>query len=1375
MDMFRKMTGIFAVSLLLLATAAGAKNVEVVPGSWVIELASPPVVEYTGDPLNVLQGGELRIGKALAATAPEVTGHSRLDMESPAAVAYVNHLDNERAAVLAEAAARLGRDLEPRHVFRIVGNGFTARLSDKEAVMLRDLPGVSRVFREPRYRIETDAGPFFIGSNMVWNGVGQVPGPNRGEGMVLGVIDTGINWESAYFSANSAGFTITNPRPTQLGLCSQASVQCNGKLIGVYDFTDEGTLGKDPNNHGSHVASTAAGNPLSFTLSFGPGINIFFGTSGVAPRANIISYKACEADPDDPGGPFGCPFGALSSALDQAVNNQVDVLNYSIGGSPISPWNSTLSQKFRNIRAAGIVAVTSAGNDGPGLSTITSPANAPWVISVGALTHDRRLTNRLVDTSGGPFNLGELTGAGATGGFGPAPIVHARDFGNALCGVGEPELQAGCQQNTGASNPFPPGTFSGQIVVCDRGEYGRVEKGRNLQLAGAGGYILANTGEFGESVNSDEHCLPAVHVGQADGDVLRDWLDSGSGHSGRISGMAREQQSDFGDRIAAFSSRGPAPTVPDLFKPDVSAPGVDILAAGAAAPGSVAFISGTSMASPHVAGAALLLRRQHPSWGADEIHSALVTTSRSGAVLDDLGNPANFMTQGAGRVRVDDAMRIGLYFRVTNQQFIAANPASGGNPGALNLPTIFAENCASQCTFTRTVTARVNGIWNVSAEGDLDISVSPSSFTLTNGQTQTLEITINAAGSNGGPEGFADGHIVLQPSSSALVTQRVPVSALVGAGVEPGLSKDIVTNSNRGSAVLEIPDLPLMPEARFNTSALTRLERTTQNLPQDPSPGNPFSGAGRFVLFVDVPADTLALYAETFESTAEDIDLYVGRDDNGDGVPQPSELRCQGITPDDLETCLIENPEPGSWWIIVQNWQASAPGASDEVSVGVAVLTSANDPSFVATGPGLHPGGPLDLPLYYDQPAMMRNERWMAAVGIASTPDELSNLGVVPVFVRRNVFQTPQDTALFQDRPTPVVLGPGFSHRRLFIDVPDSTRELNFFVETEAEVSATIRKLPFSALEGLEPGSPPAPGGSLPATVTDIPGGFQLQIRPGGGQTIEQGRYFLRLSNDGSTEALVTVTGDFIEDIRKLPNAGLWEAANRNTGQTIDWQTAAGLGYIIWYAYAEDGTPAWYVTAPIRVRDNSSVWSSALFRVNSNRARQTLDQVGEVAFTVLAREDAIFSWRINGHHGSERMAPLSDQSCKLIGDRNWHVTATWFIDGAPEGGGSLILNDSTPQYWLRHYFDDLGDPRWVRMLTDQPGASQDLDVLDPRGFCPYCQPVDLQQQLVGEASVQINNHLSGSEMLNFVAAPPIQADINTMRDLVRLSRIRGCP
>src|SRR5690625_3176188 len=265
----------------------------VVPGKWIVELESPPAREYEGRTHLAVRsvGSTTRAASApQAATAPHVTGE-RYSVHAPAVPAYATFLDDERAQFLDQAGFELGRPLTADHVYRHTLNGFSIELSDEEAERLGQLPGVRSVQPVLPYELHLDSGPEVIHATHVHAGLPNVPA-NGGEGVVVGIIDSGINWEHPYFSDAPLGdFSFSNPFGNYLGECADGSAQCNNKLVGVYDFTVEGTDGKAPQGHGTHVASTAAGVPRSFTLSSTGSYR--YNTVGVAPRANIISYKVC--------------------------------------------------------------------------------------------------------------------------------------------------------------------------------------------------------------------------------------------------------------------------------------------------------------------------------------------------------------------------------------------------------------------------------------------------------------------------------------------------------------------------------------------------------------------------------------------------------------------------------------------------------------------------------------------------------------------------------------------------------------------------------------------------------------------------------------------------------------------------------------------------------------------------------------------------------------------------------------------------------------------------------------------------------------------------------------------------------------------------
>jgi subtilisin family serine protease len=621
-----------------------------------------------------------------------------------------------------------------------------------------------------------------MGAGGIWSGsaTGGLPG-TRGEGVVVGIIDTGVNHDHPSFAEAGPGdgYAHSNPRGKFYGACDPLTGApfCNDKLIGFYDFT--GTTPEDTNGHGSHTASTTAGNVLDGEL-VAPTITLNRRLSGVAPHANIISYKVCITT---------CPVSAILAAINQATLDEVDVVNFSIGGESSDPWSDLDAQAFLNAHNAGVFASVSAGNAGPGAGTIGSPADAPWVHTVGASTHNRKLLNSLQNLSGGGSQPpGDMAGKSLTAGYGPAPIVYAGDFGDPLC-----------------QNPFLPGTWTaGEIVVCDRGVNARVDKASNAATGGAGGFVLANEEASGDSTVGDAYAIPGVNITYRDSLALKTWLASGGGHTATISGTQIDVANANGDVMASFSSRGPNPASGELLKPDVTAPGVDILAAvntaNPTSPTEYGVLSGTSMSSPHSAGAAALIRALHPSWTPDQVKSALVTTGFTnlpgsgseahGVLKDDGSTPADPFDYGGGRIDLLRAGKAGLILNETTANYEAADPNRGGSPKTLNLPSLADDNCLGSCAWTRTVqnaTAKKTS-WRVSfaAPEGLALSVTPSKFTLNPGASQAIQISadVNALAN----DGWYFAQVILTPTGKAaksIPETRLPVAVKrTGGGVQ---------------------------------------------------------------------------------------------------------------------------------------------------------------------------------------------------------------------------------------------------------------------------------------------------------------------------------------------------------------------------------------------------------------------------------------------------------------------------------------------------------------------------------------------------------------------------------------------------------------
>jgi subtilisin family serine protease len=719
----------------------------------------------------------------LAPTMPAVTGAEELDVHAPASRAYRTYLAEQRNELLAGIEARVDREPEVLFRYDAALNGVALELTESEAAVVARLRGVRRVLADEVRYLQTDNGPAWIGAPGIWSGSATSGGAKtQGEGVVVGVIDTGINTDHPSFADIGPvdGYNHANPKGRFFGLCNPVTGApfCNDKLIGLYDFNlAPPPGGEDANGHGSHTASTAAGNVLNARL-VAPTYTLERRISGVAPHANIIAYRACQVFTDVP--QLGeCQLSALVAAINQATLDEVDVVNYSIGGGSVDPWTDADALAFLNARRAGIFVSASAGNDGPGAGTIGSPADAPWVMAVGASTHDRKIVNALIDMAGGGGTPpGNIEGKSLTGPLGSRPIVYAGDFGAPLCGAG-----VAAADGSAEINPFPPGTFSGQIVVCDRGTYGRVEKAQNVAEGGAGGFVLANDLANGDSLTGDAYPIPGVHVSYDDGVALKAWLASGTGETAAIRGTTLDIAAANGDVMASFSSRGPNPASGDLLKPDVTAPGVDILAAfhnGAGPHPQFGVISGTSMSSPHAAGAAALMVALHPTWTPDEIRSALMTTASTQSVRKEDGvTAADPFDMGAGRIDLRNAGKAGLVLDETPGDYLAANPGAGGDPRVLNLPSMADNDCDGFCSWTRTVENVRNSTvtWTASATASpgVTITVAPRTFTLAAGASRTISVVADV--SEAAPELWHFGRVDLTPSPSSVPAAHLPVAA----------------------------------------------------------------------------------------------------------------------------------------------------------------------------------------------------------------------------------------------------------------------------------------------------------------------------------------------------------------------------------------------------------------------------------------------------------------------------------------------------------------------------------------------------------------------------------------------------------------------
>jgi subtilisin family serine protease len=736
------------------------------------------IVKLNEDPVALYTGGL----PGLPATSPSVTharigpGRGRTARSQRAVGAYLDHLAKFDGGVsrAIEAAVPTARVL---YRYRYAYGGLAVRLPANRVAALLRVPGVVAVQRAPVEHPLTDVTPGFLHATDLWPSLGGAA--HAGAGVLVGVIDTGIWPEHPSF----ADVGLPDPRPGHSYPCRFGngsdpllgpSASCSHKLLGAYAFTQDylaefGALSgefcdvhtntcsaRDSDGHGSHTASTAAGDNGVAASIFGvPRGQI----SGMAPGASIIAYRTCLSQ--------GCTEPDLVAAIDQAIADGVDVINYSISGGGFT--DDPVEQAFLSAYAAGVVVSAAAGNSGPAPGTANHVS--PWEVTVGASTGPRQFATTVHLAAGGSSL--DVSGVSVTAGISsPTPVVQAAD----VSGYNDPLC----------ASSLPNGSVTGTIVVCMRGgDTARVDKGLHAMQGGAAGMLLLNP--VVEDVETDNHWLPAVHLDFPAGQQVLSFLTA---HPGGVTatfppGQPAPAQPDV---VAAFSSRGPAG---NFLKPDVVAPGVQILAAKSPQPVATfegppgelfQAIAGTSMAAPHVAGVAALLRAVHPLWTAGQIRSALMTSSVTDPVLQDGTTPATPFDMGAGRIRADVAAAPTLTFDVPAQTYVNQIGDTPHNVD-LNEPSVDAPAVAGTLSTTRTATNVTNAAqtFHVTVTGPPGaIGVTPTDFTIPAGGTEPLQISIDASDL---PAGQYFGSIALDDADVAATDVHLPVAFALHQGV----------------------------------------------------------------------------------------------------------------------------------------------------------------------------------------------------------------------------------------------------------------------------------------------------------------------------------------------------------------------------------------------------------------------------------------------------------------------------------------------------------------------------------------------------------------------------------------------------------------
>ncbi|XP_017230732.1 subtilisin-like protease SBT4.3 [Daucus carota subsp. sativus] len=635
-------------------------------------------------------------------------------------------------------------------------NGFAAKLTDEEAARVSGMKGVLSVFPSRTLKLHTTRSWDFVG--LARN---QVGGPLEGD-VIIGLLDTGIWPESESFSDTNLG----SPPSRWKGTCQGPNFNCSNKIIGARYYNSDNFYGdsdfkspRDAEGHGTHTSSTAAGGEVDGASYLG----LAEGTArGGAPGARIAMYKVCWS--------FGCSSADILKAFDDAIADGVDIISVSLGSDfPTDYFKDPIAIGSFHAMKYGILTSNSAGNSGP---FPVSVANfAPWTLTVAASTIDRKFVAKAVLGNGqvfqglsiNSFDLNGTTYPLVWGGAAVNYTVGSNTYISSLCAEGTMNSEI----------------VQGKMVFCET-----IDDGSGILLANGVGAIMADSYYSDLAFN---YPLPATVISTEDGIKVLDYIRTTE------SPIATILVSDTPDDVMApivvsFSSRGPNPISPDILKPDITAPGVDILAAWSpVAPPSVYYadtrsvdyniISGTSMSCPHAAGAAAHVKAVHPDWSPAAIKSALMTTA---TIMDPRKQEDLEFAYGSGQINPVEAVRPGLVYNAseadyinflckqgyntTNLQLLSGDDSVCNNtvPGRgwdLNYPSFslyVLDGDLIQAEFTRTVTnvgapnstyfsaVIPPGATIYSPFSSINITVEPSTLSFTEvGETKSFTVTVN--------------------------------------------------------------------------------------------------------------------------------------------------------------------------------------------------------------------------------------------------------------------------------------------------------------------------------------------------------------------------------------------------------------------------------------------------------------------------------------------------------------------------------------------------------------------------------------------------------------------------------------------------------
>lgn len=934
-------------------------------------------------------------------------GSEKLDVSSPDSQTYLDLLAKQRNSVMASVESTLGRSVSIKHVYDVILNGVSVEMSLEEAQQLAKVPGIRQILPVSLEQPDSDAGPTWIGADGVWDGSADPADlGSLGEGMLVGIIDTGINFDHPSFSDTPQDGFVYEWTGDYLGVCAPAgdpayATACNDKLVGAYGYTGETVSPEDSDGHGSHTASTVAGNYVTFDF-----MGVETTISGVVPHAQIISFDVCDAS--------GCWGDDSAAAVEQAIIDGVDALNYSISGGK-SPYTDVVELAFLEAFGEDIFVAASGGNLREEPSTDGQVNHlSPWVTTVAASSHNRKFTNDIdvVSPAGSIYvDMAQIPSSS------PVPFPALDDVELKWAGLDTASADDPFTDNRQGCKPFPADFFVDDVALIRRGVCAFADKLANAQAAGAIGMLVyADNRPPIVMGGLDTATLPAgfLYLSSTEAATFADWVGANAPVLIDMSETGRFLNDSWGDIKADFSFRGPSANNLQVLKPDITAPGLEVLAAVADgvidSDGAIQaeLYQGTSMSSPHTAGAGALLSAVFPDWTVAQVKSALMLTAeRDNLLKEDMQTPADLFDFGAGRVDLEMAALTGLTMDETYDNMVAANPAEGGDMKTLNIASLYDSLCVGECSWTRTFTSVAEITASYTAVAPDWITVEPATFEIAPGATQMVTITADVTGLTADEWEFArvnfETDAVLEspyeylflplilngtgtasggtmPTEAFVIPDRplsdvsIPVAVLpVGSNIPGFVTFDTHRDADSGI----IPDLLAgeITAGMTYESGLVKADLEEFILDPDPTNGDPVDDFSQvFVKRIDVPAYSIRVVAEITETTSSDIDMFLFYDYDGSGdlsIPDLDWLVAQSATSTALE--YINAPKEWIFWnaddvyfLVVQNW-AGVAGDTVTLATGIVPLVPEVG-NYDVVVPATNPGAtPFQLDVYWNE------------------------------------------------------------------------------------------------------------------------------------------------------------------------------------------------------------------------------------------------------------------------------------------------------------------------------------------------------------------------------------------------------------------------